>query len=155
MLVIRKGIHLCYFEGSAKIGSITNGPLCAQRVWSFWGELGLRGIRVLGRSNIRRSGGSCNWNPAWGHSRDNVDNVWFEDWRNWGVFRGPSFQRHHFGEERGAGIFLPQRGEGRGGVCFGLVLDEVGSTLLAAEFENMVVQVTQGPFVGFVGIEFV
>ena len=46
------------------------------------------------------------------------------------------------------GRFPPQRGGG----C---LWDEVGSTLVAAEFDDMVAQVTQGQFVGFVGMEFV
>jgi len=47
------------------------------------------------------------------------------------------------------------REEGGDGGCFQLVLDEAGSTLVAAEFNDVVAQVAQGPFVGFVGMEFV
>lgn len=47
------------------------------------------------------------------------------------------------------------REEGGDGGCFELVLNEAGSTLVTAEFEDVVAQVTQGPFMGFVGMKFV
>ena len=47
------------------------------------------------------------------------------------------------------GRFTPQRRDG------GCLWDEAGSTLVAAEFDDMVAQVTQGPFAGIVGVEFV